>query len=347
MILDFNHIKRIGIFRALQLGDMLCSIPAIRSLRVAHPGAEIILIGLPWAQSFARRFDKYFDDFIAFPGYPGLPEQEFHEASYMSFFRTIRNFEFDLLVQMQGNGTIVNAMLNTWNAKHLAGFHNSQSRMASELFMEYPTGVHEIHRHLQLMKYLGVPPMSDELEFVISSDDRNNFNLLDVPPPYVCVHPGSRGRWRQWPPELFARTADECAAAGFNIVLTGTTSEADITDAVKHSMKHEAIDLTGMTTLGSMALLLQNATMLLSNCTGISHMAAAMKTPSVVISMDGEPERWAPLDQGLHPTIDCRSQNRFHEVLTRVRDQLTGITGKKQEKVEPSHVLLSTTTKPL
>src|SRR5438067_2326169 len=103
MNLKLNEVHRIGIFRALQLGDLLCSVPAVRALRVAFPHAKITLIGLPWAESFARRFDKYFDDFIHFPGYPGLPEQEFSEKNYTRFFRTIRNIEFDLLIQMQGN----------------------------------------------------------------------------------------------------------------------------------------------------------------------------------------------------------------------------------------------------
>ncbi|HEX8061006.1 MAG TPA: glycosyltransferase family 9 protein [Cyclobacteriaceae bacterium] len=346
-MIDFNSTQRIGIFRALQLGDMLCSIPALRSLRAAFPNAEVTLIGLPWAQSFARRFGKYFDDFISFPGYPGLPEQEFSQEAYAGFFRDIRNSDFDLLIQMQGNGTIVNEMMGTWNARNLAGFHNNQSAMKSGLFLEYPSHIHEIHRHLLLMEHLGVPHAGDELEFILTPDDINNFKLLEIQQPYVCIHPGSRGRWRQWPPELFARIADEFAEAGFNIAVTGTTSEADITGTVIDNMKHDAIDLTGMTTLGSMALLLQNSEMLVSNCTGVSHLAVAMRTPSVVISMDGEPERWAPLNARRHVTIDCRNQNRFHEVLNVVRRQLKGITGKKQENVEPSCGLLSTETKPL
>src|ERR1700712_4879515 len=103
MKLHPDNIKKIAVFRALHLGDMLCAIPAIRSLRMAYPDAEITLLGLPWAASFARRFNNYFDRFIRFPGYPGLPEQEFDAEEFFSFLQKIQEEEFDLLLQMQDN----------------------------------------------------------------------------------------------------------------------------------------------------------------------------------------------------------------------------------------------------
>ena len=80
-----ENINKIAVFRALQLGDMLVSIPAIRALRHAYPNAEITLLGLPWAKALVDRFNAYFDDFIHFPGYPGLPEQFFDEEAYDAF----------------------------------------------------------------------------------------------------------------------------------------------------------------------------------------------------------------------------------------------------------------------
>lgn len=310
--------QKIAVFRALQLGDMLCSIPAIRALRQAYPDAEITLLGLPWAGTFVQRFYRYFDRFIHFPGYPGLPEQEYDESAFRHFLEEMQAEAFDLLLQMQGNGTIVNQLLSTFNAASLAGFHNKESHMDSPLFMEYPEYKHEIERHCALMRHLGIPATNEELEFPLLPQDYNELAQMALPlrtGRYVCIHPGSRGAWRQWPPQYFAILADHCAEKGLDLVITGIAAEKDITREVIKCLHHPAIDLTGRTSLGALGALLKDAFMLVANCTGVSHVAAALHTPSVIISMDGEPYRWASLNKSLHKTIDWTMHPGIGEVM--------------------------------
>jgi ADP-heptose:LPS heptosyltransferase len=322
------NIQKIAVFRALQLGDLLNAVPAVRALRQAYPNAEIILLGLPWAGGFVRRFHRYFDRFIHFPGYPGLPEQEFDSSAFGSFLEEMLAERWDLLLQMQGNGTIVNRLLEQFGAVKLAGFHNRDSRMSSPWFVEYPERVHEIKRHQMLMAHLGIPLAGNELEFPITARDMEEFESLRLPLTkgrYVCIHPGSRGAWRQWPPNYFALLADHCAEKGLDIVITGTADEIDITREVIKCLHHPAIDLTGLTTMGAMGVLLRNAFLLISNCTGVSHMATALSTPSVIISMDGEPHRWGPLDRRLHRTIDWTARPRIDDVLLETEDLVQGL----------------------
>ncbi|HSU51926.1 MAG TPA: hypothetical protein VLJ41_15075, partial [Segetibacter sp.] len=83
--MKLEGIKKIVVFRALQIGDMLCSIPAIRALKEAYPDAEITLVGLPWAKMLIERFPQYFHSLITFPGYPGFPEQPVDRLAFPAF----------------------------------------------------------------------------------------------------------------------------------------------------------------------------------------------------------------------------------------------------------------------
>ena len=216
-----QEVQKIIIFRALQLGDLLCSIPAIRALRQAYPQASVTLAGLPWAKAFVERFSGYFDAFIPFPGYPGLPEQAVQPAAFTSFLAEVQAEKFDLALQMQGNGTLVNPMIELFGARYTAGFCVSHDYCPNkELFLEYPNHGHEIERHIRLMNHLGIEEQGLQLEFPLSGKDYEEFAELNLPVDpmhYVCIHPGSRGSWRQWPPKYCAELADYCKKQGFEV----------------------------------------------------------------------------------------------------------------------------------
>ncbi|MDB5110388.1 MAG: glycosyl transferase family 9 [Mucilaginibacter sp.] len=314
-----GDIQKIIIFRALQLGDMLCFIPAVRALKKAYPYAHITLAGLPWEKSLATRFHTYFDEFIWFPGYPGLPEQPLNPPEFSRFLATVQEQQFDLALQMQGNGFLVNPMVELFNAKITAGFYKPDYyRPNEEYFLEYPDYGSEVERHLRLMDFLGIEPDGTDLEFPLTAQDQSDFNQLNLPlkpKKYICIHPGSRSVLRQWPVQHFAAIADYCIREGFEAVITGTQDETEIVNKVISYMKYEAINTAGKTTLGTIGVLIKNAAALVSNCTGVSHMAAAFKTPSIIIRMDGESERWSPINKQLHHTINWIEESDYEDVL--------------------------------
>jgi ADP-heptose:LPS heptosyltransferase len=322
MRLPSNEIKKIVVFRALQLGDTLCSIPAFRALRMAYPGAEITLISLPWAKFVIERFTNYFDHLIVFPGYPGFPEQDPDFKVFPSFLSGIQMNEFDLAIQMQGNGVLSNALVKLFNAKHTAGFYKAGNYCPDyDLFIEYPSNFSEIERHLTLMKHLGLEEQGKHLEFPITAEDEAELKQLSFPietGKYVVIHPGSRGIGRRWSPENFASLADYCVSKGLKIVITGTNDELPIVENVAEQMKTRPIIAAGRTSLGAVGFLIKHAYALISNCTGVSHMASALKTPSVVISLDGEPDRWASLNKLIHKTIDWTTTPDYNLALKEV-----------------------------
>lgn len=323
MLTELN-INTIVIFRALQLGDLLCSIPAFRSLRKNFPNAHIAIAGLPWQKMLVERFPKYFDEFIHFPGYPGLPEQTVKPEVTARFLLQMNKRKFDLAIQMQGNGSVINPMIELFGTHYTAGYCiDGHYKPNSPYFMPYPQGISEIHRHLELMKFLGLTIDGDHLEFPITEKDNNAFALSSLgltQNQYICVHAGSRGSYRQWPPEYFAEAAERCTDKGYKVVLTGTADEMDVVSQVASHMKKKPVIAAGKTDLGAMAVLLKSSCGLISNCTGVSHVASALKVKSVVISMDGEPERWAPLNHELHHMIDW-TKKQDKEAVMRIVDE--------------------------
>ena len=297
---------RIGVFRALNLGDMLCAIPALRALRAASPEAHITVIGLPWAYELIARYRHYVDDFLPFPGHPQLTETHVGRADYESFRNSLPD-DFDWLIQLHGDGRLTNGILSEWPTRHLAGFVRAGIRNDG-YFLPYPSG-HEIDRLLGLIRWLGGDGSSD-LEFPLHPEDFAQLkavpefeHLLDAP--YVVVHPGSRDAQRRLAPALFEEAVDVLSERT-RVVLTGSAQEWDLNARIAESCAG-VVNAAGATSLGALGALIAGARCLVTNDTGPSHLGAALHTPSLVVVTGSDPTRWAPKEQRRHRVLDARS----------------------------------------
>jgi ADP-heptose:LPS heptosyltransferase len=300
----------------------------MRPLRAALPRAEIVLIGLPWASAFATRFSRYLDRFLEFPGYPGLPERPPQTHRFPAFLEAVRHERFDLAIQMHGSGIITNPLVALFGARITAGFYlPGQYCPDPERFLPYPEHGLELRRLLGLIEFLGVEPRGEELEFPIGpADDRALAALPEsrelARESYVCIHPGASTPLRRWPRERFAEVGAALASRGLRIVLTGTGEDASLIASIAHELGAPAIDLAGRTELGTLGALLSRARLLVCNDTGVSHVAGALRVPSVVISTGDNPERWAPVDRERHRVL-CRPEGvSVGEVIEHAEDLL-------------------------
>lgn len=314
-------IHRIAIFRALNLGDVLCAIPAIRALRASYPEAHINLVGLPWMADFAKRFSHYFDGFVSFPGIAGLPEQPIDLDAFTHFLHRERAANYDLVLQMHGKGSVTNPVVAMFANRHVAGYYEpGEYCPATDTFMPYPEGLPEIERHIALMKFLGIPAQGRALEFPVSPVELAEAETLLAEQgvrddAYICIHPGARDIRRWWAPRKFAQVADALAEKGYTIVFTGTSQEYEAVEHVREKMSGHSINLAGKTELGVLGALISRASLLVSNDTGVSHVAAATGTRSVVIFLASDPDRWAPLNRDLHHVVTPNESENVGGVL--------------------------------
>ncbi len=328
------------VFRARQLGDMLCAVPALRALRAALPCAHIALIGLPWAQQFADRFSSYIDEFIPFPGHPLLPEQPVRHEGLARFYTSLCAREFGLAIQLHGSGDVTNDIVSGFGARQMAGYCRGEPAAREHaMLLPYPEAGAEPERLLRLMEALGAEPAGLHLEFPLSTEDENELDtsglLKDLDGgDYFCIHPGARQRDKCWPPQRFAEVGDRLAAEfGLTPVLTGSASEADLTAEVVAHMHRKPVDAAAPISIGAMAALMRKARLLLCNDTGVSHIAAGLKLKSVVVFSKADIARWAPLDRHRHRCIWDPDGQRASVVLQHARALLSDTAPSRQRSV--------------
>lgn len=306
---DSQTPHRIAVVRALQLGDLLVAIPALRALRACFPKAEVTLIGLPWAATFAARFSRYIDRFVAFPGWPGIAEAPHDTERTRRFVGEQQACGYDLVLQMHGSGAASNPFALALGGKVTAGYVEGSKQTALTLSAPYPHDQHEILRNLGLIQLLGCPAQGTSLEFPLTVADHAEASALlsevgATPAPLIGIHAGARAPSRRWPAESFAEVADTLALrVGAHIILTGGPDEQPIAAAVARAMRAPALDLTGKTSLGGLAALLTRLDLFISNDSGPGHLAQAVDAPSVTIFGPADPQRWAPLDRERHRIV--------------------------------------------
>ena len=276
------------------LGDLLCTVPAVRALRAARPDLHVALTSWPETAGVVARLAPWIDELVPFPGAPGIPERP-PDGTLPDWSAAMAARGWDLALQVYGDNPAASAVTAGVRARLTGGFAPSAlPDLDPALHLPYPHALHEVARHLRLFEHLGLPAGADPaLELPLTDADEHAAAALGLPTGgFAVLHPGATSASRRWPVERFAEVADGLAAAGLVVVVGGVPSEAAVTGALVAACRTPVVDLTGRTTLGSYAVLLREAAVTVANDTGTAHLAAAVGGRVVTLFLSGDPVRW-------------------------------------------------------
>lgn len=137
---------------------------------------------------------------------------------------------------------------------------------------------------------------------------------LDQPVAIFC--PGAEyGPAKRWPVEYFAETAQSLTQSGYTIWLIGSAKDREVAEKIVALGNQTIHNLCGNTDLIDAIALLSCAQLVISNDSGLMHLAAALNRPMIAIFGSSSPQFTPPLSaQAMVVRLDIACSPCFKRV---------------------------------
>ena len=114
--------------------------------------------------------------------------------------------------------------------------------------------------------------------------------------PVLGLCPGAEyGEAKRWPAEYFAEVANHALGQGWQVWLFGSDKDAEVTRHINQLCGNQCLDLGGKTKLGEAIDLMSLTTAVVSNDSGLMHVAAALGKKVVAIFGSSDPYHTPPM----------------------------------------------------
>ncbi len=259
------------------------SMPAVAAIRAAYPHAELTAVARPWVQDLVDFCPQYFDRMVVF-------DDQGHFTGARDVWmmgQKLRQERFDrgYVFTRHLKGRLLLAIAGVPNRFSMPLSHHFLSRITQK---KHRSSEHQSHRYLDLIRTTGI-----EVEGVPNWTLKTPPDLLDIadrwlqdlPRPWVFLHAGSAyGGAKRWPAERYAATVQRVLGRqGGTAVLLGVESEREVNASISQALSGQVVDLCGKTSLRETVALIGLADLVLSNDSGLMHVAAAWGRPQIAI----------------------------------------------------------------
>lgn len=269
----------ICVLRMSALGDVVMTVPLLRTLQRAFPQTRIYWI-------VSRPFHALVT------GLSGVEliviDKPRGPISFWRLWRQMRAYAFDWLLVPQASMR-ANLVTLVTRAKRKIGFGALHSRELQRLFVDETVPAepeHLVDSFLQFATYVGVREHVIEWDLPLRPDEIEwaRAKLAGCRGIKLAVVLAASKAERNWPIERYRETLERVAARWpLTVVLIGSADPAEraLADALRRELRAPVCDLVGATDLRQLAALMGEVDALLAPDTGPLHIAQAMRTPVV------------------------------------------------------------------
>jgi len=284
---------RVLILKVDHLGDFIVALPAMQRIRRAFPEAVVTLVCAPWNRELAER-SNFFDRVIGF---------EFFAATKAAFrgltgdhldrFCALELGEFDVAIDLRHDPD-TRPLLALVNAASKAGFAAPVAAGGACMDISLPDMEHiavadgsgrpvDAQLRLNLLAAAVIDSFAPQPHPTSSLVQQPTMRLPSKP--FAILAPGAGSPIRIWPVDRLAKVGQALIDEyDLDVLLLGSPAQAEDCARIANTLpKGRVHDLAGQSSISDLPSIIARATILVGYDSGLSHIAASLGLPTVVV----------------------------------------------------------------
>ena len=269
-------MSRILVIRGGAIGDFILTLPALKLLRDAFPSAHLEVLGY-----------KHIIALAEMSGYANAT-RSIEYARLSSFFSRDGELAPELVDYFGSFQQVVSYLFDPDEI-----FASNLRRAGVRNFVAgSPKITDQEHAARQLARPLErVALYLDDPAAILRPEEARK-----VDPSLIALHPGSGSETKNWPLERWVAVAESLLSAGpgRRLLLVGGEADTERVTRLRALLPNERVRFAQNLSLVELAGCLQSCALFLGHDSGISHLAAAVGTPCLLLFGPTDPAIWAP-----------------------------------------------------
>lgn len=343
-----NQVKKILVVRLKHLGDMMLTLPIVRSLRENFPAGEITIVAGSWnrdlLEEFAADANKF--EFYNVKKYTRKSSQRMSLKKRFLKIKQIGAEKYDLVIDLDGSVGFFWLYLFK-KIKYLSSleslrFVQNLRQLGIKSGIETNYDIHSQYELLNLaaaLKILEIPfnsknfYLNSRMESQKSIEAFREKHQLATGQIVIGIQPATFVASKLWEQRKFAELADRFIQK-FNarIVFTGSPEEKSYISEIQKIMEFESLSATDIS-LSEYIAFVHTCDLIVCLDSLPQHIAWLVQTPAVVIYRTNTFRRWTPERREQISVIYQENVVEVADVLAELpRDFLNRIIDKKKNK---------------
>ncbi len=306
---DLNKINRILIIVRHQMGDFLCTLPMMLSLRKKFLSAEITLVSK--SSAFAKEILNSCSN-------NPVDNIYYYEKGFENFVNTVKEIK-----DKNPELAVVPSPVDFSSTNHLIAYYSGAQYRAGVRSRDYEKNrigyvlniksdflwdtkkVHQIERSLDVIRQIGIEPEENKISLNINEDKKNfaaeyfTKNFPERNRPVIGLHTGAAKEQNVWNYEKFAGLMNLLyQKTGAYFYLSVGPDDKKYSESLTSHLKKNFPDIKYALYCGDLmnnAANISKTSIFISNDTGIMHLASGFDIPVIGLFGPTKAYEWGPI----------------------------------------------------